>query len=132
MLRIMQYIGKRAPMYCTGIGKRLLNRTEDEVRAMMGQAEMKRYTSNTITTAEPLLKELARIRSRGWATDDEECEMGARCVAAGIYDYTGRIIGGISVSGPTTRLTTDWIPKIAALVVEAGREISGRMGWHAS
>ena len=58
--------------------------------------------------------------------------MGARCVAAGIYDYTGRIIGGISVSGPTTRLTTDWIPKIAALVVEAGRENSGRMGWHAS
>lgn len=53
MLRIMQYIGKRAPMYCTGIGKLLLNRTEDEVRAMMGQAEMKRYTSNTITAVEP-------------------------------------------------------------------------------
>lgn len=130
MLRIMQYIGKRAPMHCTGIGKLLLlNRTDDQVRALMEQAGMRRFTDRTITTMEALYQELAQIRARGYSTDDEECEIGARCVAAGVYDYTGRIVGGISVSGPATRLTAERIPQIAELVVHAGRAVSSRMGW---
>ena len=130
ILRIMQYIGKRAPMYCTGIGKLLLlNKSEQEIRQLLERTGMKRYTDNTLTTPEALLRELEQVRRQGWAMDNEECELGARCVAASVRDYTGRIIGGISISGPTTRLTMESLSETAQAVKRAGDQISRQMGW---
>lgn len=130
MLRIMQHVGKRAPMHCTGIGKLLLlNRDIAGVQDYIAHRGLPRFTPNTITNETALLSELENIRRQGWAMDDEECEIGARCVAAAIRNYTGSIIGGISISGPATRLTQEMIPQIARRVMQAGQEISQRMGY---
>lgn len=131
MLRIMQRIGKRAPMHCTGIGKLLLlNYSQEELEDLIHTVGLKSFTANTITTKEELLKELEQVKAQGWAIDDEECEVGARCIAAGIYDYTGKIIGGISVSGPTTRIDFKKCAFISEAVTQAARKISQLMGYH--
>lgn len=130
MLRIMQHIGKRAPMHCTGIGKLLLlNRTQEMLENYIQKHGLQQFTEHTLTTAAALQQELEQVRHQGWAMDNEECEIGARCVAAGIYDYTGSIVGGISISGPTTRLTLERLPEIAVNVQQAGLQISKRLGW---
>ncbi len=133
VLRIMQYIGKRAPMHCTGIGKLLLlNKSEAEIRRLMERTGMKKFTENTLTTPEALLKELEQVRRQGWAMDNEECELGARCVAASIRDYTGNVIAGLSISGPSTRLTMESCQEIAQAIKRAGDLISRQMGWQPS
>lgn len=131
MLRIMQRIGKRAPMHCTGIGKLLLlNYSLEELDHFISTSGMEAFTANTITEREALLEELKQVRAQGWAIDDEECEVGARCIAAGIYDYTGRVIAGISVSGPTTRIDFKKCAFISEAVTTAARQISQLMGYH--
>ena len=131
MLRIMQHIGKRAPMHCTGIGKLLLlNRNIDGVRDYITRHGLPRFTDHTLTDERTLLTELEQVRRRGWAADNEECEIGARCVAAPIHDYTGAVVGGLSISGPTTRRNERTVPDIARRVKQAGELISQRMGYH--
>lgn len=125
MLKIMQRIGKRAPMHATGIGKLLLlNYSDEAIDRFISEKGLPVLTPNTLANKQALLKELERIRGQGYALDNEECELGARCVAAPIRDYTGRIVAGISVSGPLTRLSMNDIQKITPLVMEAAENIS--------
>lgn len=125
MLKAMQRIGKTAPLHCTGVGKLLmLNHDEDTLRAIVKKKGLVSFTKNTITTFEGLLLELDRVRSRGYALDDEECEIGARCIAAPIRNYNSEIIACISVSGPVSRFTTDRINEISKIVIETAKKIS--------
>ncbi|BDF70366.1 hypothetical protein CE91St41_24070 [Oscillospiraceae bacterium] len=72
---------------------------------------------------------LEGIRRQGYALDDEECELAARCVAAPGRNYTGRVVAGISVSGPVSRLTKERIQVIAPVVMEIGDRISKLMSY---
>lgn len=125
ILTVTHRIGKRAPMYCTGVGKLLLtNYSDEELKSYVDNTQMVRYTDRTIMTLAELKDELDRIRSRGYAVDDEECDIGARCVAAPVYDYTGKIVAGISVTAPTPRLSSERIEVIAPTVMDAAADIS--------
>lgn len=130
MLKIMQRIGKRAPMHSTGVGKLLLlNYTESQLDTYIDRKGLPALTRNTLTTKESLIAKLAEIRAQGYALDDEECELGARCVAAPVRDYTGSIVAGLSVSGPVSRMTEERTKEIAPLVMEAANKISEKMGY---
>ncbi len=110
MMQTLQRIGNRAPMYCTGIGKLLLcGHTEEEIRQILRQRGMEAFTPNTITDEEALLAELDRVRAQGYAYDNEECEIGARCIAVPVYNQYGQVIAGVSVTGPSIRLTDEKI-----------------------
>lgn len=126
----LQRIGNIAPLHCTGAGKLLLlsysARQFDQLLAVKG---LPRYTAHTIITRAALEAELAQVREQGFAYDNEECEEGARCIAAPIRDYTGRIVAGISVSGPVTRMTDSHIEKNLPALLDAARQISSRLGW---
>ena len=125
MLKVMHYIGKQAPMHCTGVGKCiLLNYSDSQIDALIKARGLQRYTPNTITTKEALVKELDLVRERGYAIDNQECELGARCVASGIRDYSGKIVAAISVSGPATRMTYEYLESISEIVVATAKEIS--------
>jgi DNA-binding IclR family transcriptional regulator len=129
-LMSLQRIGNIAPMHCTAVGKLLLlgysSQQLDQLLAVKG---LVRYTPATLTSRQILLSELESIRARGYAYDNEECEQGARCVAAPIRDYTGRIIAGISVSGPVTRMTDAHIEKNLPVLLDSARQVSARLGW---
>jgi DNA-binding IclR family transcriptional regulator len=125
-----QYIGSVAPLYCTGVGKAFLtNYSPAELEQYIAAKKLPAYTEHTITDPEELKAELDRIRSAGYAIDDQECEIGARCVAAPIRDYTGKIKAGISVSGPAVRMTDAHIRTHLPSLLEAAGQISARMGW---
>ena len=125
MLKIMQRIGKRAPLYCTGVGKIfLLNDDAASLEQYIAENGLEPLTSHTITTREGLLSELDRIGRQGYALDDEECEQGARCVAAGVRDYTGKVVAGISVSGPLHRMEPEHIRRIIPQVQRTAQRLS--------
>lgn len=131
MLRTMQRIGNRAPMHCTGVGKLLLlNYNEEEIDKMIEQKGLTVFTKNTISTKESLLKELITVRQNGYAYDNEECEIGARCIAVPIRDYTRKIIACISVTGPIFRLTNEKINKNIGYLLKKSRELSNMLGYY--
>jgi DNA-binding IclR family transcriptional regulator len=90
---------------------------------------LKQYTEHTITDAEALRSELAAIRSRGYAIDDEEIEVGLRCVAAPIRDHSGHVTAAISVAAPVQRMTKKNIQATIPTVVAAAEAISRRLGY---
>jgi len=123
MLKTLQRIGKSAPMHSTGVGKlMLLNYTDDQLAQLAASKGLVRLTGNTITTLAGLSAELTKVKQQDYAMDDEECEIGARCIAAPIRDYSGRVVAGISISGPVTRLT----PEQAQVSKEIVKEIASR------
>lgn len=129
VLMAMQRIGSIAPMHCTAIGKLLLlNYSDEMLRKLAGQG-LHGYTKHTITTFEGLMSELKQVREQGYAFDNEECELNARCVAFPIYDITGKVIAGMSITGPAYRLTDELIFLRMKDCLLASSEISAKMGY---
>jgi len=125
MLQILQRIGKRASMHCTGIGKLLLlNYDNDTLNDYFQKKGLPRCTPHTICSEDAMRQELSRVAAQGYAIDNEECELGARCIAAGIRDFNGKNIAGISVSGPSFRMTEERISQIRPIVLEKAKELS--------
>lgn len=126
----MQRIGSIAPMHCTGIGKLLLlNYSYADLLRLYDEKGFTRFTVNTITTVEDLVTTLEKVRQNGYAFDNEECEIGARCIALPIYDYTNRIIAGFSVTGPVSRITDAFIHTNLPLLQTIAKEISHSLGY---
>jgi IclR family acetate operon transcriptional repressor len=122
-------LGGQIPLHCSGVGKALLAyQSEDFVSAIARSPGFERYTARTLTSLPELRKELARIREQGYSVDNEEIVEGLRCVAAPLFDHTGRVVAAFSVAGPSNRMLPERIPEIARLVVETSREISHRLG----
>ena len=85
-LTIYSHIGKRAPIHCTGVGKSILAQlSEDEVDRLLSKADLKSFTDFTLTDTEQIKDHLARVRKQGYAVDDEEIELGLKCIAAPIF-----------------------------------------------
>ena len=127
---MMSRVGRTAPTYCTGLGKTLLAYLPQErVDDMLEKEKMVRLTARTITRRPDLERELASIREKGYALDDEEHEIGVRCVAAPVRDNKGTVCAAVSVSVPVIRLTDREIPRYRRIVTQAADEISRRMGY---
>jgi IclR family KDG regulon transcriptional repressor len=123
-------LGGQMPLHCTGVGKTLLAfQAEDALAEMLASLPLDRHTANTITTLPQLKKELSKIRTQGYAFDQEEAVMGLRCVAAPLLDHRGCVVASFSVAGPSTRMTAERMQELARLVVETSREISYRLGY---
>jgi DNA-binding IclR family transcriptional regulator len=121
-------IGSQPELYCTATGKALLAFLDDiEVRALVDEPFVQ-YTHRTIADFEGLSRDLASVRTRGYAVDDEERNSGVRCVAAPIFDIMGVTVASIGISGPTTRLGVERVPELGALVLAAAIEITSQIG----
>ena len=129
-VRVVSRLGLHMPTHATAAGKVLIAfDSEEEIRNRFGK-ELTRYTDNTFRSVEDLLRDLEKVRERGYATDLEEFEMGLRCIAAPVRDYTRKVIGAISVSGPAHRLPDEPIEQsIGAELVQFGKELSTRLGY---
>ncbi len=129
-LRMFTRVGARVPLHCTGVGKACLSGLPDEtVTEYWSAAKKEPYTGKTITDDRHLRKDLDAIRRLGYAVDDEEMEIGVRCVAAPIRHDRGRIIAAVSISGPSSRLTTDRVASIGKLVRQTASRISMDLGY---
>jgi DNA-binding IclR family transcriptional regulator len=128
-VRMSSSLGSRAPAYCTSVGKALLAFQPLDVVQQVVEQGLKRLTPNTITDSDMLLAELAAIRAKGFSIDDEEIEIGLRCVAAPIRDHSGQVVAAISVAAPVQRMTKKQIQGTVPTVVAAADAISRRMGY---
>ncbi|MDY0190294.1 MAG: IclR family transcriptional regulator [Desulfuromonas sp.] len=129
-VRVVSRVGSRLPSYCTAAGKvHLSHMSEEELDSLLSK-EFKGYTPTTITSRETLKVELRQVAKNGYAIDNEELDPGVRCIAAPIYDYTRRIVGAISLSGPSMRFTDTRIEKeLVPLVLDAASTLSTRLGY---
>ena len=124
-------VGRRAPMHCTAVGKALLSTLpEEEVRHILEIKGMTRYTPNTIVEPDVLMNYLREIKSSKISIEIEENEIGIICMGTPVFDYTGRAIGAISVSGPSERIKDKGIERLGQEMKKAGAEISGLMGYN--
>ncbi|WP_299351168.1 HTH-type transcriptional regulator BhcR [uncultured Shimia sp.] len=121
--------GTQSQMHASGIGKALLSLfPERRMDRFLREQQLTRFTDKTLSDPDTIRAEMAKARTLGYAVDDEEKNLGMRCVAAPIVNFYGEAVAGISVSGPVSRLTTDRIPEVAALVSEAAQELSRGLG----
>ncbi len=122
-------VGTSNPVYCTSMGKAMLAfQPADVSEQIIAKIRFVRYTPKTIGSAEALVKALERVRRRGYAIDDEEIELGVRCIGAPIFDENRRAIAAVSVSGPASRITVQNVPAIAEHLLRCCRDISGSLG----
>ena len=128
-VRMSTIVGSRAPAHCTSVGKILLAHQPSEVLQQIIDNGLKRYTPATVTDPAQLTEELAVARAKGYAIDDEEIEVGLRCVAAPIRNHSGRVIAAISVAAPVQRMTKKNVQTTAPMVVAAAEAISRRLGY---
>jgi IclR family transcriptional regulator, KDG regulon repressor len=128
-VRMYSYVGRRAPVHCTAVGKVLLAYQTSEKIAKFLFPGLKAYTHNTILQKEKLIEELRKVRKQGCALDNEELELGLFCIAAPVRNHLGDVIAAISISGPGVRLRKPRIRELVPLVVKTGGEISTAMGY---
>lgn len=114
-MQVVRAIGARAPLHLTSVGKLFLSADDaSRVRAYAARTGLAGHTRNSITQLPNLERELARARQSGVARDNEELELGVRCMAAGIYDDQGKLVAGLSISAPSDRLDDGWLQKLRA------------------
>ncbi len=125
-MQVVRAIGGRAPLHLTSIGKLFLALDDPQrVRAYATRTGLAGHTRNSITQLPVLERELAKARQYGTARDNEELELGVRCMAAGVYDDLGKLVAGLSISSPADRLDDAWLPKLQA----TAHEISLALGY---
>ncbi len=123
-LRATTGVGTIAPLHCTALGKALMT-----FGNLPQPQQMKAFTARTIVDADTLRVHLEQTRRQGYAVDDEEYEYGVRCVAVPVYDYRGKVVGAIGVSGPAGRMSLERVPEIARIVMEVGKDLSDRLSF---
>lgn len=126
--RISSGIGLRKPIHCTAQGKALIAFQPMEIIERIITAKLERRTPRTMMKSAVLLDEFAKIRARGYATDDEEYETGVRGIAAPIRDDNGNSVAAVGVTGPTQRLTKAGLLALTENVTAAAQAISQRLG----
>lgn len=123
-------VGRRALMHCTAAGKAILSTmSEEDVRLILKTKGMPGFTHMTITDPDRLIEQLKEIRQKGYAMEAEENEVGVLCLGTPIFDYSGRAMAAISVSGPATRMKEKGTERIGEEIKKAGLEISSKMGY---
>jgi len=126
--RLASEVGSRRPVHCTSLGKAMAAYLPpQELQDLLKSIKLERQTPKTIVQRTKFEKELARVRQRGYAVDDEEAVLGARCVASPITDASGKVVAGLSVGGPVTRITAARIGPLTTLLKEAAASISARL-----
>jgi IclR family transcriptional regulator, KDG regulon repressor len=129
-LRMPSRVGRYIPTYCTSLGKAMLSCLDDqEVKSILRRQTLKPHTENTVKNINQLLDDLRSVRKRGYAVDNEEIEIGLRCVGAPLRDYTGGMVGAISVAAPSARLSEKNTPVTGRMVIAIAAEISEQLGF---
>lgn len=128
-MQVVRAIGGRAPLHLTSVGKLFLaNDDIQRVRSYATRSGLIGHTRNSITEVSALERELSTVLARGTARDDEELEVGVRCMAAGIFDDQGMLVAGLSISAPADRLEESWLDRLRA----TAEEISTALGYRAA
>jgi DNA-binding IclR family transcriptional regulator len=130
-IKMDTWVGRRMRVHATSVGKALVAYIPQDRLEKILSSGMEKRTSKTITTIPRFLKELDRVRAQGHAVDDEENNMGARCVGAPIFNQTGAIEASLGLSGTTQHVNAQTMPRIIEALKDAARHIAMQLGYRA-
>ena len=123
-MQVVRAIGGRAPLHLTSVGKLFLAADDAQrIRAYATRTGLNGQTKNSITQLTTLERELARVRQFHCAHDNEELEIGVRCMAAGIYDDQAKLVAGLSISAPASRMDEAWLAQLQATAAEISQTL---------
>ena len=126
-MQVVRAIGGRAPLHLTSVGKLFLAGDDSlRLRNYATRTGLPGQTKNSLTQMPALERELGKVRQYGYAYDNEELELGVRCMGAGIYDDQGKLVAGLSISAPAGRLEDEWLPKLRNTVDEISKTLGFR------
>ena len=126
-MQVVRAIGGRAPLHLTSVGKLFLAADEaPRVRAYATRTGLSGHTQNSITDLSKLERELHHVRQQACARDNEELELGVRCIAAGIYDDSAKLVAGLSLSAPADRLQDSWLAHLSDTALQISRSLGYR------
>ena len=132
-LRVDTWVGRRMKVHATSVGKALVAHIPQErLQKIISEAGMDKRTPKTITTLPRLLKELEKVRTQGYAVDDEENNMGARCVGAPVFNQQGMIEAAVGLSGTINQVNPHTMPRILEALKDAARHVSMQLGYRPS
>ena len=126
-MQVVRTVGGRAPLHLTSVGKLFLAHDDPaRVRAYAVRTGLTGHTRNSITDLARLERELATVRSTGSARDDEELELGVRCMASGVFDDQGKLVAGLSISAPADRLEESWLDRVKTTAAQISQSLGYR------
>jgi DNA-binding IclR family transcriptional regulator len=129
LVRLASFVGRRLDSHCTGLGKALVAfLPEEELEQQILARGFAKHNECTIVTSSALKREFAKVRELGYALDDEEDEVGVRCIGAPIFGSTGKVVAAISVSGTTGQIPIERVESIARVVRQRAADISSVLG----
>lgn len=131
-VRVVQDVGARRPLHCTAVAKAILPwLPTPELAGLLARMRFERHTAKTIVTRAAFQAELRRIRSVGYAVDDEEHIEGIRCMAMPVFGHTGQVLGSICTLGPKSRMSYQKLRELRQPLAELSRQMSERLGYTA-
>jgi DNA-binding IclR family transcriptional regulator len=131
-IRMDTWVGRRMRVHATSVGKSLVAFVpQGQLEKIVAERAMERRTPKTITTLPKLLKELEKVRSQGYAVDDEENNLGARCVGAPVFNQQGAIEASVGLSGTINQVNSQTMPRILDALKDAARHVSMQLGYRA-
>ncbi len=131
IVKVASRVGSRLPIFTTSVGKVLIAYEPlEEIEKLIPKEGLTQFTEHTIVEKKKLIEHLKVVAEKGYAVDYEEFDVGVACCAAPIRDYTRRVVGAVSISGPASRLTHEKLEnELAPSVLKAAKEISRRLGF---
>lgn len=129
-LRLATWVGRRLDVNCSAVGKALIAFLSDEDFDQQFKGKVfARNNENTIVSTSKLKRELEHVRTVGYSFEDEEGEIGFRCIGAPIFNFTDHVVAAISVSGTTAQIPTEQVPELARIVKDKAAQISSHLGF---
>lgn len=128
-IRMDTWVGRRMRVHATSVGKALVAYIPQEHLEKIVAGSMEKRTPKTITTLPRLLKELEKVRTQGYAVDDEENNLGARCVGAPVFNQQGTIEASVGLSGTIGQVNAQTMPRIVEALKDAARHVSMQLGY---
>jgi DNA-binding IclR family transcriptional regulator len=127
-MQVVRAVGGRAPLHLTSVGKLFLAHDDPQrVRTYAMRTGLAGHTRNSITEIGRLERELSAVRNNAVARDDEELEVGVRCMAAGIFDDQGKLVAGLSISAPADRLEEGWLDRVKSTAAQISAALGHRL-----
>jgi DNA-binding IclR family transcriptional regulator len=131
-IRMDTWVGRRMRVHATSVGKSLVAYIpEDRLHQIIKERPMEKRTPKTITSMSRLLKELEKVRAQGYSVDDEENNLGARCLGAPVFNQRGEIEAALGLSGTINQVNAQTMPRIIEALKDGARHLSMQLGYRA-
>ena len=127
-VRMVSKVGSRIPLYCSGVGKAIAaDMDQSQIQSIWEHSTIRKLTPHTIIDYTQFLEKIKEAREKGYALDDEENELGVRCIAVGLPDYRGRSKYAFSISAPASRMTDQRLEELDQILLKTKQEILKNM-----